>query len=77
MVINLNLFHTFFSEMNIFFRVIMFYVVIALILFLIIILMTASSVSIETNKSYKLLIKLIVNNQKTRLRTGNKIKVLI
>jgi hypothetical protein len=63
-VLDLVLFEAVFGEMSFFFKIIVFYGSILLFLLLIILINTASSVSFEANKSYKLLNKLFITNNK-------------
>jgi hypothetical protein len=75
-VIDILLFESLFGKMSLFFKIILFYASFALFLLLIILINTASSVSFEANKSYKLLNKLFItigNNKQIWIRI--KIKV--
>jgi hypothetical protein len=70
------LFESLFGKMSLFHKIILFYASIAFFLLLIILINTASSVSFEANKSYKLLNKLFItigNNKQIWIRI--KIKV--
>jgi hypothetical protein len=58
------LFQSLFGKMSLFFKIILFYASIVLFLLLIILINTASSVSFEAKKSYKLLNKLFITNNK-------------
>jgi hypothetical protein len=62
--LDITLFHSFFGKMSLFFKIILTYGSSILSLLLIVLLNTASSVSFETNKSYKLLNKLFITNNK-------------
>jgi hypothetical protein len=62
--LDLVLFKAVFGKMSFFFRIIVFYASGLLFLLLIILINTASSVSFEANKFYKLLNKLFVTNNK-------------
>ncbi len=75
-VIDIILFESLFGKMNLFFKIILFYASIVFFLLLIILINTASSVSFEAKKSYKLLNKLFItigNNKQNWIRM--KIKV--
>jgi hypothetical protein len=58
------LFQSIFGKMSFYFKIILFYASCLAFLLLIILLNTASSVSFEANKSYKLLNKLFITNNK-------------
>ncbi len=74
-VLDMSLFEAVFGKMNLFFKIIMFYVSIVIFLLLMILINTASSVSFEANKSYKLLNKLFITIDKNRISIAIKIKV--
>jgi hypothetical protein len=74
------LFQSVFGKMNFFFKTILFYCSIVLFILLIILINTASSVSFEANKSYKLLHKLFItisNNKQIWIRMKIKACILI
>jgi hypothetical protein len=73
-VLDLALFETVFGKMNFFFKMLAFYISNTLFLLLIILINTASSISLEANKSYKLLNKLFITIDK-KISFSNKIKV--
>jgi hypothetical protein len=76
-VLDLDLFETVFGKMSFFFKIFLFYGSSMLFLQLIILINTASSVSFEANKSYKLLNKLfITNNKQTSIRMRIKVRIL-
>jgi hypothetical protein len=62
--LDLSVFQSLFGKMSLFFKIILIYGSSILLLLLIILINTASSVSFETNKSYKLLNKLFITNNK-------------
>jgi hypothetical protein len=75
-VFDIFLFESLFGKMSLFFKIILFYVSIVSFVLLIILINTATSVSFEANKSYKLLNKLFItisNNKQIWIRM--KIKV--
>jgi hypothetical protein len=74
-VLDLALFETVFGKMNFFFKMLAFYFSNTLFLLLIILINTASSISLEENKSYKLLNKLFITIDKKKISFSNKIKV--
>jgi hypothetical protein len=74
--LDLVLFEAVFGKMIFFFKVILFYASSLLFLLLIILINTASSVSFEANKSYKLLNKLFTTNNK-QITIRMRIKVWI
>jgi hypothetical protein len=74
-VLDLALFETVFGKMNFFFKMIAFYISNTLFLLLIILINTASSISLEANKSYKLFNKLFITIDKKKISFSNKIKV--
>jgi hypothetical protein len=59
-VFDMVLFQSLFGKMSLFFKIILFYASITLFLLLIILINTASSVSFEANKTYRLLNKLFI-----------------
>jgi hypothetical protein len=61
-VLDLALFETVFGKMSFFFKMLTFYISNTLLLLLMILINTASSVSLEANKSYKLLNKLFITD---------------
>jgi hypothetical protein len=70
------LFESLFGKMSLFFKIIIFYMSILLFLLLIILINTASSVSFEAKKSYKLLNKLFItigNNKQVSIRMRIKV----
>jgi hypothetical protein len=68
------LFQSIFGRMSLFFKIILFYISFSAFLFLIIFINTASSVSFEANKSYKLLNKIfITNNKQISIRMKTKV----
>ncbi len=74
------LFESLFGKMSLFHKIILFYASIAFFLLLIILINTASSVSFEANKSYKLLNKLFItigNNKQIWIRIKIKVWILI
>jgi hypothetical protein len=78
-VIDLVLFESLFGKMSLFFKIILFYISIVLFLLLIILINTASSVSFEAKKSYKLLNKLFItfsNNKQISIRMRIKVWIL-
>jgi hypothetical protein len=64
LVLDIVLFEAIFGKMNIFMKFALFYGSSLLFLLLMILINTASSVSFEANKSYKLLNKLFITNKK-------------
>jgi hypothetical protein len=69
MILDLVLFEGVFGKMSFFFKMILLYAWSLLFLLLISLINTASSVSFEANKSYKLLNKLLItNNKQTSIR---------
>jgi hypothetical protein len=74
-VLEMSLFEAIFGKMSFFFKIIMFYASIVIFLLLIIVINTASSVTFEANKSYKLLNKLFITIVKIRISITIKIKV--
>jgi hypothetical protein len=60
-IFDVLLFQSLFGKMNLFFKILLFYASIVLFLLLIILMNTASSVSFEAKKSYKLLNKIVYN----------------
>jgi hypothetical protein len=78
-VFDVVLFESLFGKMNLFFKIILFYVSITLFFLLIILINTASSVSFEAKKSYKMLNKLFINignNKQIRIRMRIKVWIL-
>jgi hypothetical protein len=73
LVLDLSLFESIFEKMSLFFKILMLYFSGIVFLLLIILINTASSVSFEANKSYKLLNKLFITYNKKPIRI--KIKV--
>jgi hypothetical protein len=78
MIITLDLvfFEAIFGKMNLFLKIILFYASSIFFLLLIILINTASSVSFEANKSYKLLNKMFITNNK-QISIRMRIKVWI
>jgi hypothetical protein len=74
-VLDISLFEAIFGKMSLFFKMIMFYASIGFFLLLIILINTASSVSFEAKKSYKLLNKLFITIDKNKVSITIKIKV--
>jgi hypothetical protein len=77
-VFDILLFQSLFGKISLYFKIILFYSSIVLFLLLIILIITASSVSFEANKSYKLFNKLFItigNNKQIWIHM--KIKVFI
>jgi hypothetical protein len=73
-VIDLAFFVAIFRKSNVFFKILLIYGSFAVFLFLIILINTASSLSFETKKSYKLLNKLfITNNNRVSIRMRIKV----
>jgi hypothetical protein len=75
-VFEILLFQSLFGKMSLFFKIILFYTSIVIYLLLIILINTASSVSFEANKSYKLLNRLFVtlsNNKQVSIRMRIKV----
>ncbi len=72
--IDLILFQSIFGKMNLFFKIILFYCAFIAFLILIILINTASSVSFETKKSYKLLNKLFIAFKTNKISISVKIK---
>ncbi len=64
LVLDLALFEAIFGKMSFFFKIIWFYASSVLFLLLLVLINTASSVSFEANKSYKLLNKLFITYNK-------------
>jgi hypothetical protein len=75
LVLDLSLFESIFEKMSLFFKLLMLYYSSIVFLLLIILINTASSVSFEANKSYKLLNKLFITNNKKQISIRIKIKV--
>jgi hypothetical protein len=75
LVLDLSLFESIFEKMSLFFKIIMLYFSGIIFVLLIILMNTASSVSFEANKSYKLLNKLFITNNKKQISIRIKIKV--
>ena len=75
-VLDLDLFETVLGKMSFLFRIFLFYGSSMLFLQLIILINTASSVSFEANKSYKLLNKMFITNKK-QISIRMRIKVWI
>jgi hypothetical protein len=76
MVLDIVLFESLFGKMSLFFKIILFYASIVLFLLLIIFINTASSVSFESKKSYKILYKLFIttaNNKQIWIRMRIKV----
>jgi hypothetical protein len=75
-VLDIVLFESLFGKMSLFFKILLFYASIILFLLLIILIDTASSVSFEANKSYKLLNKLFITiGKKKQIWIRMRIKV--
>jgi hypothetical protein len=72
--LDLTLFESIFGEMSLFFKIIVFYGSTNFSLLLVVLINTASSVSFEANKSYKLLNKLFITKNK-QLSIRMRIKV--
>jgi hypothetical protein len=72
--IDLILFQSIYGKMNLFFKIILFNCAFLAFLIIIILINTASSVSFETKKSYKLLNKLFIAIQKNEISISIKIK---
>jgi hypothetical protein len=72
--LDLSLFESIFGEMSLFFKIIVFYGSTNFSLLLVVLINTASSVSFEANKSYKLLNKLFITKNK-QLSIRMRIKV--
>jgi hypothetical protein len=68
------MFESLFGKMSLFFKILVFYISIVSFLLLIIVINTASSVSYETKKSYKLLNKLFIAIKKNEISIVIKIK---
>ncbi len=64
LMLDLTFFEAIFGEMSFFFKIILTYGSIIMFLLLMILINTASSVSFEANKSYNLLNKLFITNNK-------------
>jgi hypothetical protein len=64
LILDLVLFEAIFGNMNLIFNLYFFYISSVLFLLMIVLINTASSVSFEANKSYKLLNKLFITNNK-------------
>jgi hypothetical protein len=75
LVLDLSLFESLFGKMSLFFKILMLYFSGIIFVLLIILINTASSVSFEANKSYKLLNKLFITNNKKQISIHIKIKV--
>jgi hypothetical protein len=75
--INVNIILIFFKKMNFIMRFSMIYSVSFLFLIFVIILSLTSSIAFKVNKSYKLLNKLFLKTQTSRIKITNKIKVLL
>jgi hypothetical protein len=75
MVLDLVLFQSIFGEMKFFFKIVVFEFSSTLFLLLIMLINTASSVSFEANKSYKLLNKLFISLENKKIFIFVKIKV--
>jgi hypothetical protein len=75
LVLDLVLFEAIFEKMSFFLTALMFYASSVVFLLLIILINTASSVSFEANKSYKLLNELILTIDKKQISIFTKIKV--
>jgi hypothetical protein len=74
LVLDIILFEAIFGKMNFFMKVALFYGSSLLFLLLMILINTASSVSFEANKSYKLLNKtFIINNKQISIRMRIKV----
>jgi hypothetical protein len=74
--LDLVLFESIFGKMSLFFKIILFYASIVLFLLLIILINTASSVSFEAKKTYKILNKLFItigNNKQISIRMRIKV----
>jgi hypothetical protein len=74
-ILDFVLFEAIFGKMSLFFKIILFCGSCLIFLLLIILINTASSVAFETNKSYKLLNKLFIINNKKNISITIKIKV--
>jgi hypothetical protein len=73
-VLDFVLFESIFGKMNLFFKMILFYASCSAFSLLIIVINTASSVSFEANKSYKLLNKLFITfNKQVSIRMRIKV----
>ncbi len=75
--INVNIILIFFKKMNFIVRFSMIYSVSFLFLIFVIILSLTSSIAFKVNKSYKLLNKLYLKIQTSRIKITNKIKLLL
>jgi hypothetical protein len=75
LVLDLSLFESLFGKMSLFFKILMLYFSGIIFVLLIILINTASSVSFEANKSYKLLNKLFITYNKKQFSIRIKIKV--
>ncbi len=75
-VFDILLFQSIFGKISFLFKIILFYISCLVFLFLIILINTASSVSFEANKSYNLLNKMFITNNK-QISIRIKIKVRI
>jgi hypothetical protein len=75
LVLDLVLFETIFGEMSFFSTALMFYASSVVFLLLMILINTASSVTFEANKSYKLLNKLFITIDKKKISIFIKMKV--
>ncbi len=74
LVVDFAFFAAIFGELNIFFKIFLIYGTSIVFLFLVILINTASSVSFEAKKSYKLLNKLfITNNNQVSIRMRIKV----
>ncbi len=74
LVVDLTFFAAFFGKLKLFFKILMTYCSFEVFLFLVILINTASSVSFEAKKSYKLLNKLfITNNNQVSIRMRIKV----
>jgi hypothetical protein len=79
-VFDIVLFQSIFGKMSFFFKIVLFYASFVLFILLIILINTASSVSFEADKSYKLLNKLFItisNNKQIWIRMKIKACILI
>jgi hypothetical protein len=74
LVVDLTFFVAIFGKLNFFFKIVIIYASSIVFLFLVILINSASSVSFEANKSYKLLNKLfITNNNQVSIRMRIKV----
>jgi hypothetical protein len=74
-ILDLVLFEAIFGKMSLFFKIILFCGSCLIFILLMILINTASSVSFEANKSYKLLNKLFIINNKKQISIAIKVKV--